>query len=348
MRYYSLLVVSLGCALGLLFSGCILGQGPGEPAHREPPSYAPSSEPYRNTALQLEKVGEIQRALYYWRIVDRIEKSSKGSSHKIDQLEAISEWVGKRHFRRGVAYYEKNQKDEARREFLIVLRYDPYHEEAFSYLKEKLAPSPVLPYIVSPKDTFRTIAVNVYKDPDKSILIAALAKQENRNGPITGQVLMLPILEDRFETPAVDFDKELNLAEERVLAKDYPEALKILEPLLALEPKNQKTRTLMNEAYYEWGNLLKGKDRPLEALKLFEKVEPSYRDVRKRINSTKAFLKKQGEEHYLRGVKYFVDDDIEGAIEEWERALYLDPSHNKAKNDILDAKKILEQLKERE
>jgi len=62
--------------------------------------------------------------------------------------------------------------------------------------------------------------------------------------------------------------------------------------------------------------------------------------------STQTVLKKQGEEHYRRGLKYFVDDDIERAIEEWERALHLDPSHKKAKKDILDAKKILEQLKE--
>jgi hypothetical protein len=64
-----------------------------------------------------------------------------------------------------------------------------------------------------------------------------------------------------------------------------------------------------------------------------------------KITTTKALLKKQGEEHYLRGLKYFVDDDIEGAVEEWERALYLDPSHKKAKKDILNAKKIIEQLK---
>jgi tetratricopeptide (TPR) repeat protein len=346
MRYIFLPILILGCALGLLFSGCIPQQSPGSPAHSEIPSPAPSSEPYRNKALQLENVGEIQRALYYWKIADRIERANSGSALKIDQLEAIRGWVSKRHFRQGLAYYEKNQKVKARREFLIVLRYDPHHEEALAYLKEKLATSPVFPYIVSPNDTFRTIAANVYKDPDKDILIATLAEQKNGKRLIPGQVLLLPMLDDRFERPAVDLEKELNLAKERLREKDYPEALKILEPLLKLEPENQKTIALIDRAYYEWGNLLNEKSRPREALKILKKVEPTYRDVRKKIISTKALLKKQGEEHYLKGLKHFVDDDIEGAIEEWERALYLDPSHKKAKNDILDAKKIIEQLKE--
>jgi hypothetical protein len=57
-------------------------------------------------------------------------------------------------------------------------------------------------------------------------------------------------------------------------------------------------------------------------------------------------LKKQAEEHYLRGLKYYVDDDIERAVDEWERALYLNPNHNKAKKDLRDAKKVIEKLKE--
>ena len=346
MRYIAFLIMILGIILALLFTGCISGQTPRAPAEKDSPSYAPSSESYQNKALQLEEAGEIQRALYYWRIAGGLEPMNKGISEKIDQLEAITRWISKRHFRRGLAFYEKNQKSMARREFLVVLRYDPYHEGALFYIKEKLAPLQFFPYIVTQKDSFRTIAEKVYKDPDKSFLIALLAEKANRNRPISGQVLLLPILDDRFITPVVDLERELNFAKKRVSEKDYDEAIKILKPLFALEPENKNTRALMNRAYYEWGIRLNGNDRPVEALKKLEKVDPTYRDVMIKIRSTQAILKKQGEEHYRRGLKYFVDDDIERAIEEWERTLYLDPGHKKAKKNILDAKKILKQLKE--
>lgn len=344
MKRSTLLLASLGISIAL-FSGCTPGQGPRTPAVRETPTYVPSSEPFRKKAILFEEVGEIQRALYFWRIADRIEPAEKESSHKIDQLEAITRWISKRHFRRGVAYYKKNQREKARREFLIVLRYDPYHEEALSYVKERLAPLPVTVYIVLPEDTFGSIAAKVYKDPEKSFLIAALGGLNQQSRPIPGQVLSLPILDTRFEAPPLDIDQDLNLAKEQILAKDYPGALMILEPLIALEPKNPKIQALINEAYYEWGILLNGEDRPVEALKKLNKVAPTYRDIRNRIILTQTALKKRSEEHYRRGLKYFVDDDLDRAIKEWERALYLDPSHKKARKDMLNAKKILEHLK---
>jgi tetratricopeptide (TPR) repeat protein len=60
-----------------------------------------------------------------------------------------------------------------------------------------------------------------------------------------------------------------------------------------------------------------------------------------------AFTKKQlAGEHYLRGVKYFTDEELDKAIKEWETTLTLDPNHPKAKKDIENARALLQKLKE--
>jgi hypothetical protein len=56
-------------------------------------------------------------------------------------------------------------------------------------------------------------------------------------------------------------------------------------------------------------------------------------------------MKKQAEIHYLQGVRYFLNEDLQNAINEWETTLTLDPGHIKAKNDIKNARSLLEKLK---
>jgi hypothetical protein len=56
-------------------------------------------------------------------------------------------------------------------------------------------------------------------------------------------------------------------------------------------------------------------------------------------------MKKQAEIHYLQGVKYFLNEELQSAIKEWETTLTLDPEHIKAKKDIKNAKSLLEKLK---
>jgi hypothetical protein len=56
-------------------------------------------------------------------------------------------------------------------------------------------------------------------------------------------------------------------------------------------------------------------------------------------------LKKEAELHYIRGVKHFLNEELQGAIREWEITLKLDPTHDKAKKNIKNARNLLEKLK---
>ena len=92
------------------------------------------------------------------------------------------------------------------------------------------------------------------------------------------------------------------------------------------------------------GNALVAEQKYEEALeKVAQGDERSYciSEIKAAI---KTHLKKQAEIHYLQGVKYFLLEDLQQAINEWEIAVKLDPEHDKARSGIRNARHLLEQL----
>lgn len=49
---------------------------------------------------------------------------------------------------------------------------------------------------------------------------------------------------------------------------------------------------------------------------------------------------REAEAHYAAGVRRFLEEDLDGAIREWESALSLDPAHPKARRDIEKARRM--------
>jgi tetratricopeptide (TPR) repeat protein len=67
------------------------------------------------------------------------------------------------------------------------------------------------------------------------------------------------------------------------------------------------------------------------------------RKVEKAVN--KAVVDKAAaESHYQNGVRYFLAEQLQDAIKEWEKALRLDPEHPHAKRDIEKARRLLDRL----
>ena len=48
--------------------------------------------------------------------------------------------------------------------------------------------------------------------------------------------------------------------------------------------------------------------------------------------------------HYRNGVKHFINEDLNKAIAEWEIALDCDPDHAKARENIENARRLLEKI----
>jgi cytochrome c-type biogenesis protein CcmH/NrfG len=55
-------------------------------------------------------------------------------------------------------------------------------------------------------------------------------------------------------------------------------------------------------------------------------------------------MRREAEEHYIAGVRYFVDQNLEQAIVQWEETLALNPDHSKASRDLKKARRLMEEL----
>jgi tetratricopeptide (TPR) repeat protein len=56
-------------------------------------------------------------------------------------------------------------------------------------------------------------------------------------------------------------------------------------------------------------------------------------------------LQDQAEVHYAKGIRHFLAEELDKAIEEWEETLRLNPDHPNAKRDLQKARRMLETLR---
>ena len=314
-------------------------------------------EDFRNKAITYEKNGELLKALRSWEIVTSFIPMDEEVSRRIMTLKAQIVTVADQHFKQGLSFYQKNSMEAARKEFLATLYYNPVHEEALNYLKHKLPGEDYILYRAKGGETLKEIARKAFNDPNKDFLIAYFNDLKIDSKLAPGNTLRLPVLEsstakvtrDTKET-ATD-TKEISAETEQMLskalayykAKNYGEAASISEKVLEYDPANKQARNLINESYYQTGKLLIQRKKYQRALDVFGRVDSGYKDIRESIG----FAKKQlAGDHYLRGVKYFTDEELDKAIKEWEATLALDPNHPKAKKDIDNARSLLQKLKD--
>ena len=65
-------------------------------------------------------------------------------------------------------------------------------------------------------------------------------------------------------------------------------------------------------------------------------------DLRNAAQRKEDFERKlrEADAHYAAGMRSFLEEDLEGAIREWEKTLSLDPAHPKALRDIEKARRL--------
>jgi len=206
-------------------------------------------------------------------------------------------------------------------------------------------------------ETLKEIARRAFNDPNKDFLIAYFNDLRIDSKLVPGNTLRLPVLESTTAKVTIDTKesvmdaKEISADTKELLSKalayykvkNYRETVSISERVLEYDPANREARDLINESHYQMGKSLTQGKKYQEALEVFNRLDSGYKDVRESI----ALVKKQlAGKHYLRGIKYFTDEELDKAIKEWEVALALDPNHPKAKKDIENARSLLQKLKE--
>ena len=302
------------------------------------------AEKSEKKAIEYEKLDDLQLALFHWHIIGSLKPKDIKVEKKILNLKAKIEKESKRHFNKGLVHYKQNYLEMAQKEFLITLRYQPDHKDALFYLKERFNANNYTKYAVKRGDTLSKIAKTFYGNPHLFFPIAYFNDLNPEDILMPGRVLKIINLEPMITEQLIYVEKELSVARTLLKKKNYQVALSVLEDILDYDPTNSKAESLRNTTYYRWGEMLYFKKEYLTSLKMLKRVDPGYKDVNELIFKVNQKLKKLADEHYRKGVKHFINEDLHRAIKEWEEALILYPAHQDAKKYINNTKRLLKKL----
>jgi tetratricopeptide (TPR) repeat protein len=93
------------------------------------------------------------------------------------------------------------------------------------------------------------------------------------------------------------------------------------------------------------GSLLFRQEKYQEALRMFKNVDITHKNVAKIVSDIEKQLQNDAQDHYRKGVEYFLAEQLDQAIKEWEETLRLHPDHRDAKRDLQKTRRLLENLR---
>ncbi|MBU2623563.1 MAG: LysM peptidoglycan-binding domain-containing protein [Proteobacteria bacterium] len=308
-------------------------------------------------AAEYEKKGDLRKALQSWEVVDDLKPDDGNVLSQIIYLKNQINKTASDHYKKGVAHYQNNSMKAALREFLLALSLSPDHKEALYYVKYRMTGDELIVYEVKKGDTVKGIAKKVFNDTSNDFLIAYF-NDLNKEARLTpGMTIVLPSPEviqvapeitPSGEEPAeyINVKQEIRKARDYFGAKKYQQSATTAEKILEYDPVNKEAMNLKNASYYKIGGMLRNEKNYAEALAVFNNVDPDYKDVRQITDylNNNSKHKSRAAEHYISGVNFYVNQDLDKAIKEWEITLTLDPNYPNAKKDIENARSFLDKL----
>lgn len=387
---------------------------------------------YREKAVAYEKQGNLQQALFAWRVAALLAPDDDSIPGIIKSLEQGVANTANDYFKKGVELFQNAKYDEARRAFLTALRLDPGHRKAFFYLKTRIPYANRKQYTVQRGDSLTKIATEEYGDPSKAYVIAYFNDLDPEKPLWIGTEILLPQLsagqilpkkeisslvekaekafasgnfdhvlgivgkikdqqpgnsdaerladDAHFALGTVKMEKsdyfaaleqfklvgpghkgrdqavrkarrhiqrqdsevKLRVAEAQFKKGDFAGVINVTEELLAQEPGNPKAMSLSDAARYALGKQLLDEGHEVQAIAMLQGLNKEYQDTGQLLNLAHARLNASAEEYYRKGVKQFLNEELEQAIASWEKALSLNPHHPKAQQDIDNALRLLE------
>jgi tetratricopeptide (TPR) repeat protein len=323
--------------LPLFFTGCgvhqpSLGKGTG--------TYKTLPGKYQNKALDYEGRGQFPEAIQSWWIVLSFHPDDLEIKERIRSLNKKTIAKADGYFTKGVNFYQKGRFRDARREFLLALAYDQNHGLALDYLKTKLQHPIFMTYAVKSGDTVRKVAAKEYNDPQKYSLIMAFNDVDSSRELVTGTLLQLPLLGSDFlskKNSTQGMPKYAALPTEPSSSKNI------------LQEAGQTTNVKQSEgrsdlANYQQARKFLEQEEYEKSYKVLLSVSVDFRDVRQLKATTEVFLQQEADAHYRKGISYFLAENLDKAIEEWEEVLRLRPNHLKAQKDLKNARKMLKRV----
>ena len=172
-------------------------------------------------------------------------------------------------------------------------------------------------------DTAESLLAAVPDDtPDKAAVMDALQK-----------------VRDRLEA-----NRELERVRRHLQNGRFAEALDRSERLLTSQPDNTEARKLAIEARYRLAAENVEQKHYLAARKILASADKTHAASMALKARVEKQLQKEAQNHYRQGVKHFINENLEAAMQEWEQALVCDPDHRKARENIDNARRLLEKI----
>lgn len=263
---------------------------------KKPP---PPAAVYRSRAQNLEQQGELQKALFTWHIVARIEQDNTKTVKTIQNLQKTIADLARTHFQQGLKHYKSGDYAKALTHFLITLRYKPDHRQARYYLKTRLQNSEQTTYPVQPGDSFTRIAEKIYKDPGKAYMIAYFNDLDPRKPLLIGRTLLLPAIDPKFIKRRSNISIWLDQAKSAYENQRYDETISLTQKIYDEVPDHLKARRLADAAYFDKGMDFLKQKRYLAAVAQFKQVSPDYKGRDQAIAKARSHIKQLAMEEKL-------------------------------------------------
>lgn len=125
------------------------------------------------------------------------------------------------------------------------------------------------------------------------------------------------------------------------LKEDLSGAIKQWEYALALNPDYEEAKKSIRNVKRLIKNMEQNTDTGKQPRNtLSEETGDRKKEKATETSSRKTDVSTQIENHYRKGINYFINENIEGAVKEWEIVLTLDPDHKDAKKYIEKARQL--------
>jgi tetratricopeptide (TPR) repeat protein len=338
----------------------------------EPPaSGAPATDalllPHRQRAETFARAGDLRRALDEWNIALTIDPGNAAAKAGRARVQGQIEAGVAARLRQGREALARGAQIEARRHFLAVLALDPANRTAFDALRTEVFDVRFIAHTVRAGDTLAALAERYYGDRSRSEVIFD-SNQLRTTWLVAGTTLRIPEIPGvpfvherrdpvtipelpRGATPrdevAPEVDPRLAEAREAFERGEYAVALADVEQVLAGNPRHAEGLDLRRAALYELAKSQLDERKfqeSYESLTLLARVAPNYADSASLREQVRARLVQH---RYNEGLRYYREEKLEEAIEQWKAVLALEPRHPSARKNIEQAEYILKQLEER-
>jgi tetratricopeptide (TPR) repeat protein len=141
---------------------------------------------------------------------------------------------------------------------------------------------------------------------------------------------------------AQDSDEKLRLAQNRLKQGAYQEAILVCGQVLEVNPGHPKAQALLEAARYALGKQYLEQGEEMLAKETLKALRPEYQDTAQLMAQAQGRLNARAEEYYRRGVKHFLDEELEEAVGAWQKSLEMNPQHPKARQDRDNALRLLD------